>query len=72
MFLEMVKTILESAWLTFKAFIDAVFQLLPIYQTLSEFKNQMVACILGVPVVIISIAKVCISVVRFFRRVNYE
>lgn len=64
MFLEMLKTILESAWLTFKAFIDAVFQLLPIYQTLGEFKNQMVACVLGVPVAIIVIAKFLFRIFR--------
>ena len=64
MFLEMVKTILESSWLTFKAFIDAVFQMFPIYETVSEFQNQILACVLGVPVAIIVIAKFLFRIFR--------
>lgn len=47
--------IFEVIGLTIWAFIKAVFSLFPIFNQISDLKDQMIAYIFGVPVIVISL-----------------
>ena len=63
-FWQMLEIIGRAIW----AVGEALFSLFPVYQQLSDFKTQIIAAAIGVPVAIISVGGTLFAIGKFLWR----
>ena len=52
--------------------IDAFLKVLPIYNQLSEIKEQLISAALGIPVIIVSIVFLVATIVKIIRKLLFS
>ena len=50
--------------------IMAFLKVLPLYNELGNIKEEIIACVIGVPTIVISIAFVVSPIIRFLRKIG--
>ena len=63
---DMIWCILSGIGVGFMAFL----KVLPIYNEFGSIKEEIIACIIGVPVIVVSIAFMIPKVIRLFKKIN--
>lgn len=64
----MIGQMLEAIWAGFKIGIHAFLSALPFYQQLSDFKTEIIAAAIGVPVILLTIGGAVFAAVKFLRK----
>lgn len=63
---EIIWCVLSGMGIVFEAFLKA----LPIYNELGNIKEEMIACAIGVPVVVVSIALAIPTIINVLKRIR--
>ena len=63
--------IVEAVWAGMKVGFTAIFSMIPIYQQLSDFQDQILAAAIGVPVAVISIGGLIIGGIKIARKILF-
>ena len=63
--MTIIGQMLQAIWAGMKVGFQAFFSMIPIYQQLSDFKTQLIAAAIGVPVIVLTIGGIVIKVIKF-------
>lgn len=60
--------IIETLWAGVKVGFHAIFSVFPLYEQLSSIKTEILAVVLGIPVIVLTIIEILINLVKVVAR----